>query len=171
MKITQSKLRDFLQDITLNNEDISSHFQLIINFGGNSISLEEAIDPKEEVFNCVMYAFDIYFENVYAPISKKFYADTNFLQYLINQKHLVEIDLSNVKDGDYVIYYLDTKIKHIGRVKNEKFASSKWGIGNIYKHPYEEVSSDYGDEIKFYKRIDSNLTFEMFKRYYGTCPI
>lgn len=132
-------------------------------------SIKVLTEPESNLnFNCVMYAFRI--EDIPQRIqlptddSDYFYADTHFIQILIDRKYIIE---EQEPANDYVIVYFDKceKIKHIGRLISESRVISKWGIGHLYEHDFFETPSDYGNTIRFFKPPSHEIVIQLFRKY------
>ena len=107
-------------------------------------------EPASE-FNCVMHALDLVarMEEPCRPLGR-FYADTGFLQWLIDTK---VVATSSPVVGALVTWASNGQIRHVGTILTAERAVSKWGIGNLYSHGLLEVPSAYGDELAFYSPL------------------
>lgn len=61
-----------------------------------------------------------------------------------------------MRNDDLVLYFDEQIPTHAGLV-TESRVISKWGKGHIYKHGFLEVPASYGDTIRFYRRVPSDL--------------
>lgn len=121
----------------------------------------ELNEPLEE-YNCVMFALDLVgrLEDPCRPFGR-FYADTEFLSVLIAKGILKE---AANEVGKIIVWSDDEKIKHVGLVSNKDVAKSKWGVGNLYEHGYQEVPESYGSNLTFFEPINGGLVLEMLTR-------
>ncbi|MCC8999700.1 MAG: hypothetical protein LM522_09405 [Candidatus Contendobacter sp.] len=131
-------------------------------------SIKVLTKPESDLnFNCVMYAFGI--EDIPQRIqlpkndSDYFYADTHFVQNLINKKYMIEEQQAD--DSCVIVYSNNYKIRHIGRLISESRVISKWGLGHLYEHNFFESPSDYGDKIRFFRPPSRERTIKLFRSY------
>lgn len=167
--MTCELLRNQLNEIT-NNGKPETHSYLIDKLSSEiAHSIKVLSKPESNLnFNCVMYAFNI--EDIPQRIelpkddSDYFYADTYFVQLLINHKYMIEEEQSA---NDFVIVYFDKnkKIKHIGRLISESRVISKWGLGHLYEHDFFETPSDYGDTVRFFEPPSHEMVIQLFRKY------
>ena len=122
----------------------------------------ELAEPLED-YNCVMFALDLVarLENPCRPLGR-FYADTEFLSVLISKEILKE---STNEVGKIIVWSDEEKIKHVGLVSGKDVAKSKWGIGNLYEHGFQEVPESYGSNLTFFEPINGELALEMLSRF------
>jgi len=67
--------------------------------------------------------------------------------------------------GKIIVWSDEEKIKHVGLVSGKDVAKSKWGIGNLYEHGFQEVPESYGSNLTFFEPIDGQLGLEMLSRF------
>lgn len=55
--------------------------------------------------------------------------------------------------GDLVVYYwsLESEPKHYGVYYADEIVESKWGAGDVYRHPIFYVDNSYGNFVKFFR--------------------
>lgn len=113
-------------------------------------------------FNCFMFCLDIRYGDIKELIgSNGMKIPNSDYMALLERNYLTEINWGSAVDGDYVLYFLDQKIVHAGKVKSGKVVS-KWGNGHIWIHGVLEVPDSYGDHVKYYKRIEKAVCLKAF---------
>jgi hypothetical protein len=65
-----------------------------------------------------------------------------------------EIDTG--QDGDLVCYFSGPEWRHVGVTAGSERVMSKWGTYPLYEHGLAEVSEEYGDRVRFYRRPSSS---------------
>lgn len=165
MYIPITPLRNALEELIAQNNDLGSHRARLLEIEGQSIKILELIlDPAND-FNCVMYAFNFRLEmptNVFG----RYYANTEYLKYLIDNQHLIEVSEQDLAHGDYCVYSFEDKLTHIGVLSAERLIKSKWGMGHIFEHPIEQCPISYGNTVKFYKQITEDDALDHFYAFY-----
>lgn len=120
-----------------------------------------ALPPGEEhQYNCFAYALDLHedagpFKNgfVYSP----------FVEYLLGEKELKE--LSGIpQEGDIVLYWNGSELKHAGKMIGTDMVISKWSGGPLLRHPLLHVPVDYGDQTKFYRILSVDKVRQKLKQ-------
>ena len=126
-------------------------------------AIPSELDEALEEYNCVMFALDLVARLVHPcrPLGR-FYADTEFLSELIAKEILKE---SANEVGKIIVWSDEEKIKHVGLVSGKDVAKSKWGIGNLYEHGFQEVPESYGSNLTFFEPINGQLALEMLSRF------
>lgn len=172
---TNTELRKNLREITENTENhgvnVARQLKLIKDL---SVYFPHAIELIEEAkmgddnswrYNCFMYAFDL--RNKFIDFKytiRDIFPNSKFTRYLLINNFLLEINLQDTKNGDYILYFEGTQIKHAGKVNDCKIIS-KWGSGHRWSHALFEVPSDYGDETKFFRKISEDDIYSIFKQW------
>lgn len=113
--------------------------------------------------NCVMYALGL--EGRIDPPSDyrgHFYANTKFVQWLVEQGHLQEVDAAAIEPACLAVYRADGVVKHIGVAHSAARLRSKWGCGHIYEHNVLEVPANYGDSVAWYYPISVSQAYAWF---------
>jgi hypothetical protein len=88
------------------------------------------------------------------------FAGPVFIEWLLGNGRLVEIECSNAANRDLVFYFDDQgRSKHAGLWLGDKRVQSKWGIGHLYKHQIFEVPESYGTNVRFFKRLPFEEAF------------
>lgn len=160
--------RNALQVQIAQNNDFTSHAAKLEEIRlryPHSIEMLPFSEPLGEC-NCVMYAFKFHMESPYTLFGR-FYANTNFVQSLIEQGYLININ-ENPKRGSLVIYFKDGKVEHIGIAFSTNRIVSKWGIGHLYEHEPLEVPSSYGSSIQYFSAIDADRAYELLEMFLKT---
>jgi hypothetical protein len=166
MQINQTELRALLETKIGQNHDLNSHHSNLDEISNHSVSIIQKADPSND-FNCVMYALDFRLEDPTSPFGR-YYANTKFLNFLIENSYLIELQPHDNKLNNYAIYYQDNAVQHIGLAVSEEIIESKWGAGHLFSHPIDEVPSSYGNIVRFFHAIDSDLAFNYFMEFYKT---
>ena len=160
-------LRAALEERIAQNFDFDSH----------AVRLEELREQFQHSFamlpfnencqdcNCVMYAFDFRMEEPSTPFGR-FYANTDYLRWIIDQGHLVEA-LGATADGRLAVYWNGESVKHVGVVRAGGRIASKWGIGFLYEHGAWEVPSTYGDSLRYFVPIDHDQAYNLLEVFHA----
>lgn len=159
------ELRTALQERIAMNFELETHATQLEELRGqfqHSIVMLQFDEPCQDC-NCVMYALGF---RVHMPSSPfgRFYANTNYLLWLINQGYLVEATQPPVA-GFLVIYCGDDKVAHVGIVRAGGLIASKWGIGFLYEHEIWEVPSSYGTSIRYFMPIDPDQALDLLESF------
>ncbi len=168
------KLRERLREITENEKNHGNNIGIQLNLIKDlsneiphSIKLvEEAIvgDDNSWGYNCFIYAFDLRNKTAETKyITQDIFPNPKFTRHLVDN-FLTEISLNNAENDNYIVYFENSHPKHAGKVNNYKIVS-KWGTAHRWSHALFEVPSDYGDEIKFFKKMSENDIYEIFKKW------
>lgn len=176
MEIKQTELRRKLEEIVNSDSGISykekilNKRKLIMVLNNHTIKVYEDILKDfntEELLNkknylCVSYAFSLYKNDINN-------ADNKFTEFLIEKKYIKK--KNQPKNADYLLYFNDDYVIHIGAYKNDRIIS-KWGTNDIFEHKIEEVPLKYGNKARYYEKIGSSdiynyyLEFEDFNSKY-----
>lgn len=162
-------LKEILQSITLDSP-ATQHIEKIAaisNSHPHSIAVlhNQSHEPLED-YNCVMYALDLVarLQEPCRPFGH-FYADTNFLNALIQKRILTS---SKEVPGNIIVWSDDAQqIKHVGIVSRKDMAISKWGIGNLYEHGFHEVPESYGCHLSFFEPIEAGTVLEALTKFHA----
>lgn len=162
-------LRDAIEQHIANNTNFDNHSvrleELRVEFS-HSIELLE-FDEDNEACNCVMYAMNFRLFPASRILFENFYADTAYLNSLIEQGHLIGRE-SNV--GSLAVYYRDSREQHSGIVTEDGRIKSKWGTGFLYEHGLWEVPSSYGTSIRYFDPIACSRAIELLRRIFPVIP-
>lgn len=103
---------------------------------------------------CHEYAF----ERILPTCGETLYAES-FSSTILAQYFSVT---GKPKKGDLVVYF-NIGIVHWGIYLGNGRVESKWGAAYVYRHPFFDVPSSYGDTIRCY-RLNEGLNAEKLKR-------
>ena len=163
-------LRDRLQAM-VEIEDVARHPTLLAVVTGecpNSICIKKSPHPIK-CYTCLMHVLDFTEKPEYVEIAKlsidHVHAGNVFADWLIDRRFLVELPQAEVQDNDFVFYFNEDAWKHAGLWSWSGRVLSKWGIGLLYEHELNEVPMGFGNDVKFYKRLQYNYAFVLFRRY------
>lgn len=156
-------LRTALEEMTHDGTDIETYPAKLLEmanvFPHTIRQLQAPFDEPLGEFNCVMYALCLTarLEHSCSPLGR-FYADTAFLDRLIEGKHLIPC---LQKTGAIVVWRSEGRTKHVGVVAEIGRANSKWGIGFLFEHGLFEVPLGYGSDVVFYESIDAEQALSL----------
>ncbi len=163
-------LRERLQDLT-KNAAVEEHPQMLVSLRNeipHSIRVMDSEFPIDS-YTCFPYVFDLIGEPDYIEISKlgigRVFANSEFVAYLLDTNSLYEIKPEDINSNDIVLYFDQGKPTHAGRIVANKRVISKWGTGHLYEHDLLDIPESYGNEVRFYKRIDKETALELFLDY------
>lgn len=165
---SKPELRDALEQQIAQNYDFGSHsaqLEVLREKFQHSIAMLP-FDEECQNCNCVMYALDFRMEEP-STLFGRFYANTDYLRWLIDQGHLVEV-LEAPIDGLLAVYWDGDRIKHVGVTRADGRIASKWGVGFLYEHGAWEVPSTYGDSIRHFISIDPDQAHDLLEAFH-TC--
>lgn len=75
--------------------------------------------------------------------------DPVFLRWLIDSSHLMEVPKD---EAQFVTYWVDGEVVHIGKLVEDNLVESKWGHGGpLTRHRTFHVSSAYGNDAKYHR--------------------
>lgn len=163
----QLELRKALQRIT-NEHHIRDHMKEIEKLRAqfkHQVYLERE-PPRKYNYSCFEYALGVYDDHDYIKIKlmlldrniENVFVNSSFIKYLIQNQILTE--------GDAIIlYFNDDNPSHAGIIETEEIVISKWGNGNIYRHPIDEVPITYGCKQVNYKYSSETSLLVHFKEY------
>jgi hypothetical protein len=124
--------------------------------------------PNQRRFKCFAFAFGLADDAEYMKLSRRsrFFADSEFTRFLIEKRILREIDRKLIRAGDVVVYDLSRCITHAGRVYHGKVIS-KWGSGLFLEHGLCEVPQEYGNRVRFFRRLSRARALAAFREFAG----
>lgn len=166
------ELRQALREITeLPPEEIPNHPALVAALWSTCPhSIVDVTDPEVihlplQKFTCFMHTFRLinvptaaYLMDVLGIQPK-----SDFVAHLVAH-HLSEISAEDVEDGDLVLYSRSQEITHAGTVRAARVVS-KWGVGWLWEHKVFEVPAQYGDKVRFYRRVEQREAEQLFVSY------
>ena len=164
------RLRVKLEQIT--RQEFEKHPNLIANLHSeypHSIELATEVAPLNVPllhFTCFNYAFDLLDSNVMRVVNAfpKLLSDGQFVSNLVKHR-LEEFSATEIRNGDMVMYSDEKEIKHSGKAFSG-FVISKWGrIGYLWRHRLFEIPSSYGDNVRFFRRLDRSVSEQVFLDY------
>jgi hypothetical protein len=146
----------------------------------SSHSIEVQTDGSSPLaFNCVMYAFGLEDDARYIQLAQQclqldpnddtnptyqgVHADTGFVEFLIGKGLIVEVSSSS--KGDMAVYFSGNRVKHIGRLIAPSRIASKWGMGHLYVHAFNEVPAKYGATLQLFTALSPNQALDAFVAY------
>jgi hypothetical protein len=134
----------------------------------------EVLDSNHpiESYTCAVHAFHLVGDAVYREIADsglgRTYAGTDFVEFAIKERWLIECGNEKATKGDFVIYLLEGRFGHVGRMQGDQRVLSKWGTGYLCEHSPWEVPCSYGLEVRFYRRQSAEECFDIFVEYTKT---
>ena len=137
---------------------------------GLSISLVRPArrdDSASHHYNCFMWAFGLLdrdWLNNLTPGEDDIYPRSDFADHLARY-HLSEISQQQIRPNDVVIYFKDGQPVHAG-TWDAGLVVSKWGFySHLWKHGLCELPIEYGEEIRFYRRLPEKNIRDLFERW------
>ena len=142
--------------------------------------------PVEEIanyyLNCVMYAFDLRCDDWYRAIAGNpniirktrsrskvrdytIYADTEFVDYCIDNRLISAISGREPESGDLVVYSDTERCHHIGKKILHGRIRSKWGLTDLLEHELFEVQDSFGNNVRHFEALDYETSRRLFTRY------
>lgn len=122
-------------------------------------------------YTCLVYVMGFNGDATYSAVMKKAspkepFAGKDFFDWLVTNKHLIQIKNGSESVGDFVVYSNShNEFKHIGILSDEKRVKSKWGGLGLYDHEAFEVPANYGDDIKYFESIKYDVAITIFKQF------
>lgn len=166
-------LREKLKRIT-EEEDVNKHPQMLIALKEeiqHTVLVLKSEHPIER-YTCIVHAFDFVENEFYLSIASfglgRVFAGPEFVEYMLCNNCLQEKTKSDVAEGDYVIYFKEEQVKHIGLAKPNLRVVSKWGVGQLVEHELYQVPLQYGDNIKYFEPLSKNEALDLFIKYAET---
>ena len=132
-------------------------------------------EDEAKGYRCFVYAFELVDSLKYHAIADAdmalgwgiFFAGTEFARFLIEHGTSEEINESEIRPDDVVVY-LDGEStpKHAGKIApQEGRIKSQWGGGIFLEHGLSEVPESYGNAVKFYRRISDEQAEQVFLEF------
>lgn len=171
-----SALRDRLFDITAHAE-LGEHVKLIESLKGD---LPHTIVPLEspypiEKYTCVVHAFDLTGVPEYEAIAGwglgRTFAGAKFVQFLLGDRRLIEVDGPSAGQNRLVMYFADGKFQHVGKVTSTTRVTSKWGTGHLFEHDVLDVPSSYGSTLRYFEAPTPTDSLDMFYDFAETMGV
>jgi len=165
-------LRERLCEMTLKpiSEQAAMLEQLRAEFS-HSIQILDSEHPIEG-YTCAVYAFHLVGDSVYQGIAASglgsTFAGKDFVEFAIKEQLLAECGAEDAIQGDMVVYLLDGRFGHIGRLQADRRILSKWGTGYLCEHGLWEVPCSYGAEVRFFEGPGAENCFDIFVEYTKT---
>ena len=117
---------------------------------GLSVRFFGVIPDSEEMMHIARH-----FDNIFP--------NPQFATYM-TKEILEPINVSDIQDGDYVIYFQENVPTHAGKVQNDSVVS-KWGSGHKWKHGVWEVPSSYGTDVHHFKSLPKHTSVSIFIKW------
>lgn len=92
----------------------------------------------------------------------------DFIEWLI-RNHLSELE--KPVPGSLALYFHEQVWQHIGVVAAHGRIVSQWGRYPIYEHDVFEVPTGYGNNVRYFKMIDSAEALSLFREYAGAAGL
>lgn len=165
-------LRERLCEMTLKpiGEQAAMLEQLRMEFA-HGIRILDSEHPIEG-YTCAVHAFHLLGDAVYQEIAASglgsTFAGKDFVEFAIKEQLLTECGADDAVPGDLVIYFLDGRFGHIGRLQADRRVLSKWGTGYLCDHGLWEVPCSYGLEVRFFEGPDAEDCLDIFVEYTKT---
>ena len=164
-------LRKKLEEMT-HVDDVSRHpalLAILTRECPNTVIVLNSVHPIRR-YTCVMHVFDFADKPDYAAIATsglgKIFAAGDFVHWLLDHDHLVEVAQSEARADDIALYFSEAgRFKHAGRTLEDGRIVSKWGIGHLYEHEVLEVPESYGNSVRFFRGLSYEEAFERFLRF------
>ena len=119
-------------------------------------------------YNCYMHAFNLAGESKVDEVAKcfngKIRPGNEFVKYLIKENILMELPPDKVRAEDIIIYFDGKEPRHAGKI-NLNRVTSKWNFGHLWEHAIYEVPLKFGSELKYFKKIEKEASFDNFLSY------
>jgi hypothetical protein len=173
------KLSNAINNIRTWNDRVLSDMELLEQVisvtnlsrtSGLSISLVRPArrdDPASHNYNCFMWAFGLldrdWLNNLTLGENDN-YPRSDFADHLVRH-YLSEISQREIRTDDVAIYFKDGKPVHAG-TWDSGLVVSKWGLySHLWKHGLCELPIEYGEEIRFYRRLPEKKIRDVFERW------
>jgi len=122
-------------------------------------------------FTCLVYVMGFAGNATYSAVIKKAspkepFAGKDFFNWLVINKHLIQIMDRSESVGDFIVYFNSyDEFRHIGILSDKRRVKSKWGQLGLYEHEVFEVPASYGDDIKYFESIKYDVAINIFKHF------
>lgn len=141
---------------------------------GHSIEIELGDVTALRKYNCHAFTFgiseDARFLALVETNSNSALLNSTLVLSFENQGILTGIASSDIEIGNIVVYSADGQITHTGIVSETLptlTVRSKWGPNEIHRHPLWEVPKSYGDNVRYFKALDIELTLKALMQKYS----
>ena len=113
---------------------------------------------------CVPYALGLTDDATYRAIAGwwNVFAGKEFMTWAIRGR-LRETD--EYQRGDLISYFSAAGWEHIGVISAPDRVTSKWGTYPLYEHGFSEVSEEYGDCVRFFRRLSLDEALSLFREF------
>jgi len=128
----------------------------------HSIALLDDPPDQPHGYNCYMYALGMHRladDLVDAARNEDLSPDGAFVAHLLANGALEPDD-----EGELVIYFGPPMPKHAG-LRQGRTVTSKWGIGRLWSHGFDEVPLAYGFRVQFFKRLADGKAESLYRDY------
>lgn len=132
--------------------------------------------------NCVMYAFNLQCDDLYRAIAgnvgihrktfsrslvpdKRISADTEFVDYCIDEGLIPSISDRDLEFGDLVVYSDSERCRHVGKLLEQDRICSKWGLTELLEHELFEVPDFYGENVLYFESLRFEQSQDRFIEY------
>lgn len=135
-------------------------------------------------FNCVMYAFNLKCDALYRAIAGSeiirrrnpsrsaepepdytISADTEFVDFCIDEGLISSISDRNAESGDLVVYSDNDRCRHVGKLLEQSRIRSKWGMAELLEHELLEVPDFFGDDVQYFESSGFEQSQDRFTAY------
>jgi hypothetical protein len=123
-------------------------------------SIRFVADRRDQT--CATYALSLTDDPTYRAVAGIYdvYAGKAFMAWAIEGGFIQEMDTGQV--GSLVCYFSGPEWCHIGVLVSPERVLSKWGTYPLYEHGLAELSEDYGERVRFYRRPSSSQALTRF---------
>jgi hypothetical protein len=118
-------------------------------------------------FNCHAFTFGIHTAPEFRELRSKLpdvVPDGPFVATLIGSLLHESFEPT---DGDFVLYFEHTSIRHSGIFRAGR-VRSKWGGAHTWEHEIFEVPSSYGSLVRYYVQVPSDRILDAFLAHAAT---
>lgn len=164
-----ARLRAMLDSMTWEDAPLETHRQELETIAAKiPHNIHVVPTPFEEPlqnFNCVMHAFGLIgqIEPPCSAASGRYYADMNFLAYLIDQGVLQPCKRTA---GALIVWSAAGTVKHVGVIVAPGCASSKWGTSHVFEHGFLEVPTSFGEQLDCYAAIAIEVALDHLVQFW-----
>ena len=92
-------------------------------------------------------------------------ADTEFLEFCIDEGPMPSISDREPRPGDLLVYSNERECCHIGKAATNGRISSKWGTNDLLNHKPLEVPDFFGDDLQYLESLTGEQSRELFIEY------
>lgn len=167
-------LRTALDDLEMQELNAFKHIEAVEGLKTQFNHSIKSLKPKIgwlPAYTCLVYVLGFAGDATYSAAIKKMYpkepyAGKEFFNWLVANKHLVQIEDGSESEGDFIVYFNShNELKHIGILDDKKRVKSKWGELGLYDHEIFEVLASYGNDIKYFESIKYEFAITIFKQF------